>query len=1387
MAKFCKKCGSKLDEVSGKCPNCDKVAEEKNTSSDNVPEQQKQLSKKEMKAEKKKLKKQAKKDKKKQKRAQLTTKQKVKRFFVKFIAVILALIIAVSGCACVLVYFDFVDIPFVSDVMSKIGITPKDDDTNDFNSITGKFTDILVTDEQSAIAAAQEAASQMGLGNAADELTVNNVSTVGDLTYYRLQQNYQGIPVYGRTITVAIDKAGNAVSLTSNITDIDEINTKINVSNYNFKLEVERYLDDECTVTNLEKVTVTQPNENELLIYDTNDDAGIVLACEIKVDFLYEYGNATMRLLFDLTNSKVISQKQTINSDSTICYGPTKNDGNFTGIKNDDVYIMKDVERNIYILNAEDNTYYDPDLGTLAAAVPQLVTSQDEFFGNTDDNGKNYDRAFDLLKYLSNIYDFYVSNYNDVGIGILVGIYDDHVASYNGANAGGGVEDLNSSISTELPEYQDPNSNNALLAGQVGLVTMGTTYSSNLSQSLDALAHEYTHFISRCIVKWDDPPEGFEDETGAINEGYSDIFGEIIEASINNNVPNWEHGRRIIKNPSENGYPEKVSENKNGGEDYSHGHSTCVSYSAYLMSNGVNNKHTKLTIKEISDLWYTTLYSLPANCTFTVLRECMELTADNLGFTKEQKQCISAAFDEVGIESQDSGEEKYSDESTLSVKDRNGDSYDDYTIKITGKKYRGFMKTGLWKEDYNDEISVSNSDPVSLNLTRGDYTITVTDNFDSSNSVSKSVKIRGGSKNKELVMATSFGFDYVINPSSQLTVFDMNNQLYDNYSVKIDGTYTDANNVKQSYSDNLTSNTSEPITISLNEGKYSFLLKDGLDNTKTKSFTVRVRSVGSADFKVYTAFGKKAGQYDKSNIPKDAVEYNGHYYYIFTDEKSWYDADDFCKSQNGYLATITSSEEQQFVQQYMQKVKKSLTTNNNETWNKELWIGANDLNFEGVWEWSNGESFNYTNWGNNQPDDSGGQDYGALLSFLSEGNGYRINEGQWDDTDAYRCPFICEWGEYTPESAEKEISSQPKRETSDKRDIVLVLDVSGSMSGTPLEETKKAATKFISTILKEDASIGIVVYDDNAEVLSDFSMDEEKLTGIVSGITDRGSTNIDDGLTKANELLQYSNAEKKIIVLMSDGMPNCGREGDDLIAFADSIKDTGTYIYTLGFFESVGGSKSSAQLLMEGIASDGCHYEVADADDLVFFFGDIADQINGQKFIYVRIACPVDVTVTYLGESLSSSEKDFNDRTSFGSLSLEDIEDSDDKIKTLRLKEGKDYAIKINGTGRGKMDYTIGYMDDSGEYSDMRNFRNINITRSTVIDTSTKYSDKTILNVDEDGDGKYDLKFRAGANEYGELVDYTYIIYIALGVVGAITVLIAVVVIRKKMKKRKAA
>ena len=158
---------------------------------------------------------------------------------------------------------------------------------------------------------------------------------------------------------------------------------------------------------------------------------------------------------------------------------------------------------------------------------------------------------------------------------------------------------------------------------------------------------------------------------------------------------------------------------------------------------------------------------------------------------------------------------------------------------------------------------------------------------------------------------------------------------------------------------------------------------------------------------------------------------------------------------------------------------------------------------------------------------------------------------------------------------------------------------------------------------------------------------------------------------------------------------------------------------------------------------------------------------------------------------MCSVEENQNTRTQFGTLTFEENdEDSDDgtsrdnRIKVLRLKDGTDYDIRIEGNGRGRMNYTIGFMDENGEYSDLRKFNNIRITRDTVIDTVASNSDSTILNVDEDGNGRYDLKYKAGVNGRGEVVDYTYILYIVLAVVVLLLILIVVLKIKKRRKKK---
>ena len=344
-----------------------------------------------------------------------------------------------------------------------------------------------------------------------------------------------------------------------------------------------------------------------------------------------------------------------------------------------------------------------------------------------------------------------------------------------------------------------------------------------------------------------------------------------------------------------------------------------------------------------------------------------------------------------------------------------------------------------------------------------------------------------------------------------------------------------------------------------------------------------------------------------------------------------------------------------------------------------------------------------------------------------------------------------------------------------ERDVVLVLDTSGSRQGDPIDNTKTAAQQFVDSVNESEANVGLVTYNNSASKICDFTLDGNKLYSAINEIGTGGRTNIYDGLKNAKEMLDSRTTanSKKIIVLMSDGMANEGKTGESLIEYAKSLKDEGVYIYTLGFFDSLKGSdKAECQYIMERIATSGCHYEVTNPESLVFFFGDIADQINGQKYIYIRIACPVDVTVTHDGETLNSSQSVLSTRTSFGTLTFEDTDTAgrssvstssyssssgdispgdEDRVKILRLKEGENYDVRINGTGDGTMNYKIGFMDEKGEYNDFREFENVEISPKTQINTLATVSDTTVMNVDNDGDGKYDITYEANANSVGKI------------------------------------
>lgn len=144
-----------------------------------------------------------------------------------------------------------------------------------------------------------------------------------------------------------------------------------------------------------------------------------------------------------------------------------------------------------------------------------------------------------------------------------------------------------------------------------------------------------------------------------------------------------------------------------------------------------------------------------------------------------------------------------------------------------------------------------------------------------------------------------------------------------------------------------------------------------------------------------------SGEAVPAGIPKNALQYEGHYYYIFNEEGigTWEDAAEFCREQGGYLAVIGSEEENRVLHLYVQS--KSL---------EMVFFGYSDAGHEGQWQWVEEESSAYTNWHPGQPNGGTTDNYAQFVKQFV--NGDENPDGEW--SDAYfggDCghAFLCEW------------------------------------------------------------------------------------------------------------------------------------------------------------------------------------------------------------------------------------------------------------------------------------------------------------------------------------------------------------------------------------------
>ena len=128
--------------------------------------------------------------------------------------------------------------------------------------------------------------------------------------------------------------------------------------------------------------------------------------------------------------------------------------------------------------------------------------------------------------------------------------------------------------------------------------------------------------------------------------------------------------------------------------------------------------------------------------------------------------------------------------------------------------------------------------------------------------------------------------------------------------------------------------------------------------------------------------------YNYDYIPVRVVENDGHIYALYDDEMSWDFAKIICDEMGGYLATITSEEENKLITELIGYGE-----------NDAYWLGASNVDSSDYkitgqpFQWITGEEFEYTNWKAGEPSQSG--EKADLEHFLEIRKSY---DNKWNDT-----------------------------------------------------------------------------------------------------------------------------------------------------------------------------------------------------------------------------------------------------------------------------------------------------------------------------------------------------------------------------------------------------
>ena len=198
--------------------------------------------------------------------------------------------------------------------------------------------------------------------------------------------------------------------------------------------------------------------------------------------------------------------------------------------------------------------------------------------------------------------------------------------------------------------------------------------------------------------------------------------------------------------------------------------------------------------------------------------------------------------------------------------------------------------------------------------------------------------------------------------------------------------------------------------------------------------------------------------------------------------------------------------------------------------------------------------------------------------------------------------------------------------------VVLALDTSSSMQGTPIRALKEAANTFVD-VIGENAPVALLAFDSTTQIIQEFTTDKDTLRASINALSAGGRTALYQAGYDAVELAARAPTPRRAVIILSDGheyggVSTAGREDARIAA-----KNRGVPVYTIG----LGYDEFDRDYLQElSAAGYGIFSESPSPDELEARYSEFAALFRSQYILTIEADLPLNGSIYSLGVALKT-------------------------------------------------------------------------------------------------------------------------------------------------------